>query len=79
MDISLDTGTNLTSLGIIWLILKYLLPVLIGIILIIIGFFALGFLWNKLEDWDIPIANEARALGFLIAILIVIAVIINSI
>ena len=49
MDISLDTGSNLTSLGFLWLILHYLLPVIIGIILIAIGFFALRYLLDELN------------------------------
>ena len=46
---TLDVGSNLTALGFAFLALKYLLPVFIGIIMLVLLFFAVSFLIEQLE------------------------------
>jgi len=72
MDFTLDVGNNLTTLGVIWLALKYLLPVLIGLAIIIIGIFAL-----KKFLPDIDFTDSKQALLALIAAGIVVILIIG--
>lgn len=71
MDYTFDTGTNITSLGYFWLILKYLLPVVIGLILIsiaAIGAF-IGFK-NINTSHDIKTITFVVAVGFLVLIVL---------
>jgi len=43
-----DTGKNLTFLGLVFLILKYILPIIIGIVLIIIFFLVVQYLLSQI-------------------------------
>jgi hypothetical protein len=43
-----ETGEKLTFLGLVFLILKYLLPVIIGIFLIIVFFLAIKYLLSQI-------------------------------
>lgn len=52
MNFTLETGTNLTLLGILFLAFKFILPFIIGVILITIGYFALKYLFEKLQIED---------------------------
>lgn len=66
MDYSIDTGTNITSLGYFWLFLKYIFPVLTGLFLIAaatIGAY-IG-LKNINTSQDIKTITAIIALGFL--------------
>jgi hypothetical protein len=67
MDYSLDVGNNLTILGLLFLGLKYLLPILIGVILIAVGYFGGKALIEKVETFDVDMKTVAfvLALGFL--------------
>lgn len=47
---TIETGTNLTALGFTWLGLHYLLPYIIGIILLALFIFAGIFLYNRLKN-----------------------------
>jgi|GEM_PF-5321157 len=74
MDYSLDVGQNLTSLGFTFLFLKYVLPLIFGLI----GFaLALYGLKRFLDYLGLDISNKQQALLSLIfALLIVVAFII---
>ena len=48
MNYSIDIGNNLTSLGFAFLALKYLLPLIIGIVLLVIFIYLIKWLFNYL-------------------------------
>lgn len=71
MNYSLDVGQNLTSIGFAFLFLKYLMPVIIGLILLAVAYFGIKKL---LEILDIEL-NQTTLLTIL-GILMIIAVLI---
>lgn len=70
MDFTLDLGQNLTFLGILFLSLKFILPILIGIALLVIGYFALRYLFARLE-----IENQNLTYLFLFGLFVLLIII----
>jgi len=49
MDISLETGTNLTNLGFTYLILKFILPYVVGFVLLAIAALLAFAIYRRLQ------------------------------
>lgn len=72
MNYGLDIGQNLTTLGLLFLALKFILPIFVGLVLLALGYFALKYLFN---EFDIENRNLTYLLLFgLFVILIIIYV-----
>ena len=73
MNYSIDIGQNLTLLGLLFLILKYLLPVIIGALLLIAAYFGFRYFTTGIfpinvdKNWLIVIVCTVLILLLIIA------------
>ncbi|MEO5367784.1 MAG: hypothetical protein H7831_15775 [Magnetococcus sp. WYHC-3] len=68
MDYSFDIGSNALAFGLVYLVLKFLVPVIIGAALIIAGVVGLKYLLTR---WNIEVnENFLYAIAFTALILI---------
>ena len=66
-----DIGENLFGLGIFFLLLKYILPLLVGLALLILGYAYLRNLYNRYND---PL-NPTSSNWLIVAVCVVLIVI----
>lgn len=72
---TIDVGTNLTSLGFTFLALKYLLPLVVGLIIAGAGFFGLRYL---LQQLNLDLSNREQLMTVLFLLVVVFALLYNS-